>query len=138
MQYEDYTEAGNPFLLRAKATNADLRYELHANELDELVVGVFYKHIVHPYERTLLNAGDVLYPLPQQGLSYTPATTLTAQVKNSADANVYGFEFDGEKYFGKIGLQAGYTYTYSRITQATKFKTREDPANTVQQYYYSN
>jgi hypothetical protein len=131
LQYEDYTEAGNPFLLRAKAANADLRYELHANELDELVVGAFYKHIIHPYERTLLNSGDVLYLLPQQGLSYTPATTLTAQVKNSANADVYGFEFAGEKYFGKIGLQGSYTYTYSRITQATKFKTREDPANTA-------
>ena len=130
LQYEDYAEAGSPFLLRAKATNADLRYELHANELDELVAGVFYKHIMHPYERTLLNTGDVLYPLPQQGLTYTPATTLTAQVKNAADANVYGFEFNGEKYFGKIGLQAGYTYNYSRITQATKYKTRENPSNT--------
>ncbi len=36
LQYEDYVEAGNPFLLRAKAGNADVRYELHANELDEL------------------------------------------------------------------------------------------------------
>jgi hypothetical protein len=129
IQYEDYVEAGNPFLKRAMANNVDVRYEWYPAMLDELLGGIFYKHVVNPFEKTLLNAGDELYPIPEQGLSYTPAGELTAQVRNAANANDYGFELSGTKYFGKIGLQAGYTYTYSRITQATKYKTRQDTAN---------
>ncbi|HET6253559.1 MAG TPA: TonB-dependent receptor [Puia sp.] len=125
--YEDYLEAGNPFLRRSRANNADLRYELYSGNLDFLEGGIFYKYIADPYERTLLNAGDELYPLPTQGLPYTPAEELTAQVRNSPAATVAGLEIAGAKYFGKFGLQAGYTYSYSRITVATKFKVRQDP-----------
>lgn len=128
--YEDYNEAGNPFLKRAIAGNIDIRYELYANNLDLFQLGAFYKQIKNPYEKTLLNTGDMLYPLPQQGISYTPASILTSQVRNAANANIFGFEFSGTKYFGKMGIQASYTYSYSLIEQAAKFKTRENPANT--------
>lgn len=125
--YEDYLEAGNPFLRRSRANNADLRYEWYSGSLDFLEGGVFYKYIADPYERTLLNAGDELYPLPTQGLSYTPAGELTAQMRNSPAAEVGGVELAGAKYFGRFGVQAGYTYGYSRITVSTEFKTRQEP-----------
>ncbi|HTI07929.1 MAG TPA: TonB-dependent receptor, partial [Puia sp.] len=131
VQYEDYSEAGNPFLKRARADNMDIRYEWYPGGLDLLQTGLFYKHITDPYEKTLLNANDELYPIPDQGLGYTPAGQLTAQMKNAAAANDYGCELSCTKYFGKLGFQAEYTYTWSRITQATKFKTRSDPANTA-------
>lgn len=128
IQYEDYVEAGNPFLRRARADNADVRWEWYRGQ-DVFQAGIFYKHITDPYERTLLNAGDELYPVPQQGLSYTPAGELTAQMRNSADANDYGLEASAAKTFGRFGVQAQYTYTYSRIIQATKYKTRADPGD---------
>jgi TonB-dependent receptor len=126
IEYEDYREAGNPFLRRSHADNVDLRYEWYPGGLDLLQAGVFYKHITDAYERTLLNANDELYPLPSQGLSYTPAGELTAQMRNAGPVNDYGFEFAATHYFGRLGIQMGYTYTYSRIVQAAKFKTRQD------------
>ncbi len=129
IQYEDYQEAGNPFLKRARADNFDLSYEWYPGGLDLLQAGAFYKHIADPYERTLLNAGDELYPIPYQGLSYTPAGQLTAQMRNATDANDYGLEISGTKYFGRLGIQAAYTYTYSHLLQPAKFETREDPAD---------
>lgn len=131
IQYEDYVEAGNPFLRRARADNADVRWEWYGHGTtggqDVVQAGIFYKHITDPYERTLLDAGDELYPIPQQGLSYIPASELTEQMRNSNDANDYGAEVAATKYIGRLGIQAQYTYTYSRIVQPTKFQTRADP-----------
>lgn len=127
--YEDYLEAGNPFLKRSRADNADLRYEWYSGNLDFLQAGVFYKHISDPYERVLLNAGDELYPLPSQGLSYTPAGQLTAQMRNAPPANDYGVEAAAARYFGKVGVQLQYSCTYSRVTVPAKFKTRQDPTD---------
>lgn len=141
LAYEDYVEAGNPFLRRARADNVDLRWEWYGAPAggstggrqtagqDVVQAGVFYKHIVDPYERTLLNAGDELYPIPQQGLAYTPAGQLTAQMRNAANANDYGGEIAATKYLGRFGLQAQYTYTYSRIVQPAKYQTRADPGD---------
>ncbi|HXB34745.1 MAG TPA: TonB-dependent receptor [Puia sp.] len=125
--YEDYVEAGNPFLRRSRADNADLRYEWYPGGLDFFEAGVFFKHIADPYEMTLLNAGDELYPLPSQGLSYTPAGELTAQMRNAPAATDYGFELTASKYFGKFGVQAAYTNTSSSITVQSKFVTRQNP-----------
>lgn len=127
--YEDYLEVGNPFLQRSRADNADLRYEWYPGGLDFFEGGVFFKHIADPYEKTLLDAGDELYPLPAQGLSYTPAQELTAQMRNAPSATDYGLELAATNYFGRIGLQAGYTYTYSHIRIQTKFETRQDPTD---------
>ncbi|HEY4062110.1 MAG TPA: TonB-dependent receptor [Puia sp.] len=129
IQYEDYREAGNPFLQRARADNVDLRYEWYPGGLDLLQAGIFYKQIASPYERTLLNAGDELYPIPSQGLPYTPAGELTAQMRNAATAHDYGFEFNATKYVGRLGLQAGYTFTWSHMVQAAKFQTRVNPSD---------
>ena len=129
IEYEDYREAGNPFLRRSHADNIDLRYEYYPGGLDLLQGGIFYKHISDPYERTLLNANDELYPIASQGLSYTPAGELTAQMRNAEAANDYGLELAVTKYFGLFGVQADYTYTYSHIGQPAKFKTRQDPAD---------
>jgi len=126
VEYEDYREAGNPFLRRSHADNIDLRYEWYPGGLDILQAGVFYKHITDAYERTLLNANDELYPLPSQGLAYTRAGQLTAQMRNAGPVNDYGFEIAAAHYFHRLGVQMGYTYTYSRIVQAAKFKTRQD------------
>ncbi len=107
----------------------DLRYEWYPGDLDLLSGGIFYKHIADPYERTLLNAGDELYPIPSQGLSYTPAGELTAQMRNADAADDYGLEVSAMKNIGRFGFQAGYTYTYSRIVQPAKFKTRQVPGD---------
>ncbi|HEY4208804.1 MAG TPA: TonB-dependent receptor, partial [Puia sp.] len=127
--YEDYLEAGNPFLKRSRADNVDLRYEWYSGKLDYIQTGVFYKHINDPYEKVLLNAGDELYPLPSQGLSYTAAGELTAQMRNAPSVNDYGIEFAAAKYVGKIGVQVQYSYVHSRVDVPVKFKTRQDPAD---------
>jgi outer membrane receptor protein involved in Fe transport len=129
VEYEDYREVGNPFLRRSHADNFDLRYEWYPGGLDQLQAGVFYKQVQDPYERTLLNANDELYPLPSQGLSYTPAGELTAQMRNAGTAHDYGGEFAATKYFGRWGLQGQYTYTHSRLVQATKYVTRAVPGD---------
>ena len=130
MDYDDYNVAGNPFLKRSTAANLDLRYELYApGILDELQVTAFYKHINNPYEKTLLSAADTLYPIPENGLSYIPASKLTEQLRNYGEANNYGFEFSVVKNFNKICITANYTFTSSRIDQAKKYKQREDPQN---------
>jgi outer membrane receptor protein involved in Fe transport len=128
IQYEDYEEAGNPFLRRTQADNADLRWEWY-RDLDVVEAGIFYKRLTDPYERTLLDAGDELYPIPQGGLSYTPASELTSQLRNAGDASDYGAELAATRYFGRLGVQAQYTYTYSRIVQPTKYQTRVNPAD---------
>ena len=122
---EDYVIAGNPYLIRTSADNLDLRYE-HG---DTWQVGVFYKHLRNPYEKTLLNDRDTLYPLPSGGLPYTPAGVLTEQLKNYPSASNYGLEALYTKTWGKWGLNAHYTFTLSRVTQTTKWKTRTDPQN---------
>lgn len=129
IQYEDYQEVGNPFLKRAQATNFELKYEHSPNATDFWQGSIFYKHIANPYERTLLNANDVLYPIPDHGLPYTPAGQLTAQQKNFAPATVFGTEWALSRQIGAFTVRANYTFSFSRITHIKKFKTREDPAN---------
>ncbi|MBS1664753.1 MAG: TonB-dependent receptor [Bacteroidetes bacterium] len=131
IDYEDYREAGNPFLRRARADNLDVRYEWYPGGLDLVQAGVFYKYIRDPYERTLLNVNDELYPIASPGLSYTPAGELTAQMRNAQSAHDYGVEVSFTKYFGRWGVQAEYTYTYSHIRQAMKFKTRDGSGDVV-------
>ena len=132
MDYDDYNVAGNPFLKRSTADNLDLRYEWYApGILDELQLTAFYKRINDPYEKTLLNAADTLYPIPGNGLSYTPASKLTEQLRNYGTASNYGFEFSIVKNFSNIGITANYTFTSSRIDQAKKYKQRKDPQNTA-------
>lgn len=132
IEYEDYREVGNPFLRRSHANNVDLRYEWYPGGLDVLQGGVFYKRVADPYERTLLNANDELYPIPGQGLAYTPAGELTAQMRNAGTVQDYGAEIAATKHFGRWGVQGQYTFTWSRLVQATKLVVREvagDPSS---------
>ncbi|HEY4322489.1 MAG TPA: TonB-dependent receptor, partial [Mucilaginibacter sp.] len=124
--YEDYNVAGNPFLKRTKADNFDLNYTWDQTANSHLKAGLFYKHIVDAYEKTLINGNDELYPIPQNGLSYTPANTLTEQLKNTGTAINYGAElFYSFSWRNFTGI-ASYTYTSSNITRMKKLIMRQD------------
>ncbi|WP_131538844.1 TonB-dependent receptor [Pedobacter nototheniae] len=97
---EEYTETGNPLLKRATADNYDFRYEWFPKELDQLLVGVFYKDIKNPIEYALYNQG----------------TSVFYSANNFGNARNYGFEFDATKYINKFGFRINYTYTNSKIT----------------------
>jgi hypothetical protein len=127
IQYEDAVVAGNPFLKRARADNIDLRYDYFPGLQDQLQAGIFYKQIYDPFEKALLNTSDELYPIPSQGLSYTPAGQLTEQVRNFGTARLYGLEINGTHDFGKWGISGNYTFTHSIIAQIKKYKVREIP-----------
>lgn len=128
MDYDDYDIAGNPFLKRSTADNFDFRYELYAPGIaDELQITAFYKHIKNPYEKTLLNVADTLYPIPSGGLSYTPATKITEQLRNFGIAHNYGLDISFVKNFGNISVAGNYTFTVSHIVQSKKYKERENP-----------
>lgn len=127
--YEDYNVAGNPFLRRTKADNFDLDYSWSGANADRLKMGLFYKHIVDAYEKTLINGNDELYPLPQNGLSYTPAGVLTEQLKNTGTAVNYGLELTYTLNWRNLGCTFSYTYTSSSITRTKKFMTRSEPSD---------
>ncbi|GAA4319091.1 TonB-dependent receptor domain-containing protein [Compostibacter hankyongensis] len=130
MDYDDYNEAGNPFLKRSTADNFDLRYERSdPGLLDELQVTAFYKHIRDPFEKTLLNTGEILYPIPQNGQPYTPVSKLTEQLRNYGAAHNYGLEIALVKHWGGLEINANYTFTSSHIVQTKKYKQRSDPAD---------
>ncbi|MGM9759793.1 MAG: TonB-dependent receptor domain-containing protein [Parabacteroides sp.] len=98
---EEYTEYGNPDLKRAKIDNFDLRWEYFPRPTEQLMVGLFYKHIQDPIEEayTTINGRQ---------FGYGPV--------NLGNANNYGIELDVIKYIRNWGVKANYTYTYSRIT----------------------
>lgn len=97
---EDYKEKGNPDLQHTVADNLDLRYEFFPKGSEQLMVGLFYKHLHNPIEYGLINEGQDTY--------YKPL--------NLGNASNAGVEVDIMKYFKCIGIKANYTYTYSRIT----------------------
>ena len=109
----DYQELGNPNLKRITSDNFDLRYELFPKQLDQLLVGVFYKNIKNPIEFALVNQATSVF--------YTAA--------NFGNATNYGFEADFTKYISKFGFRANYTFTNSKIT-TTKTVLFRDAATT--------
>lgn len=109
----DYQELGNPNLKRITSDNYDLRYEFFPKQLDQLLVGVFYKNIKNPIEYALVNQATSVF--------YTAA--------NFGNASNYGFEMDFTKYISKFGLRANYTFTNSKIT-TTKTVLYRDGATT--------
>ncbi len=127
INYEDYRMAGKPFLKRTRADNIDLRYEWYPAYATVLQAGVFYKRLADPYEQTLLNASDPLYPIPSQGLPYTPAGLLTQQLRNTGTATAYGLELAFTHAIGHFSVTGNYTFNASAIHQTVKFKTREQP-----------
>lgn len=113
---DDYKEKGNPALLRAVADNVDLRWELFPSGAEQVMVGVFYKHIRRPIEYSLISEGQDTYYVPM----------------NTPSADNGGMEVDLTKYFHCFGIKANYTYTLSRTT--TDKRTMEgDAVRTVRQ-----
>jgi hypothetical protein len=125
--YEDYNVAGNPFLKRTQADNFDLNYTWSKANGNRLKMGLFYKHIVDAYEKTLINGNDELYPIPQNGLIYTPAGVLTEQLKNTGTAINYGAELLYSFNWRNFSVICNYTYTSSSITRMKKIITRSNP-----------
>ena len=52
-------------------------------------------------------------------------------MRNASAADDYGAELSASRYFGRLGVQAQYTYTNSHIVQPTKFNTRQVPGDTA-------
>lgn len=96
---EDYKEKGNPDLQHTISDNVDLRWEFFPKSTEQVMVGVFYKHLLNPIEYGLINEGQDTY--------YTPL--------NFGTANNTGVEIDVLKYFRWFGVKCNYTFTHSRI-----------------------
>jgi hypothetical protein len=99
---DGYPEHGNPGLVRVKAQNVDLRWEIFPNVTDQVLVGAFYKAITDPIEYTVTKWGI--------------ANENVLQPNNFGNAQNMGVEVDFTRYFNKFGLRANYTYTHSSIT----------------------
>lgn len=97
---EEYKERGNPALLHTVANNVDLRWEYFPGAAEQLMAGVFFKHLKNPIEYGLVNEGQDTYYMPM----------------NLGNAVNMGLEIDLLKYFNKFGIKANYTFTHSRIT----------------------
>ncbi len=110
---EDFRERGNPFLKRTKADNFDIRYERFSNMLDKIMVGIFYKRIDDPIERSLNITGQSVY----------------LQSNNFGTATNMGFEFDFTKYIREFGVRFFYTYTNSEITTDKIVRFRDEDGN---------
>jgi len=99
----DYPKTGNPDLKNAVADNYDIRYEFFPNQLDQILVGTFYKKITNAIEEGFMVDGHGNY-----SLSFS-----------NSNATNYGFEADIIKYFRQFGIKANYTWTKSS-TQSFK------------------
>lgn len=96
----DYPKTGNPDLKNALAQNFDLRYEFFPNQLDQILVGSFYKKINDAIEEGFFTDGHGNYNL----------STF------NSDALNYGFEADVIKFFREFGIKANYTWTHSHTS----------------------
>ena len=111
MIYEDYTEYGNKDLRRAVIDNVDLRWEWYPTKMDQLMVGLFYKHIEDPIEYAYRTVNN-------RQFGYGPA--------NLGNARNMGVEIDIIKYIRWFGIKANYTYTNSRITTPKTVYLRDE------------
>lgn len=101
-----YSEMGNADLKPSIGHSADLRFEYFPTGIDQLLFGVFYKHILDPIE----------YGFPQVANTNTAPVTNRILPQNFDNAMNYGIEADLTKYFNKFGVRANYTFTHSAIT----------------------
>lgn len=104
------TYQGNPFLEDSKLTNAEARFEWYYDRDQRVSVGGFFKKIDKPIESFL-----------------TGTETFITSYANAPTANLYGGEFELQKYvyLDKLGgkffenrrlvLIGNYTYTKSKI-----------------------
>lgn len=104
---EEYKEKGNPQLRHTVADNIDLRWEFFPQVSEQIMAGIFYKHLRNPIEYGLIAEGQDLY--------YTPL--------NLGTADNAGAEIDILKYFRWFGIKCNYTFTHSRI--ATEKRTMD-------------
>lgn len=104
---EDYKERGNPDLKHTVADNLDLRYEWFPQPSEQLMAGIFFKHIKDPIEYGMATSGQDTYYMPE----------------NFGTAYNFGAEFDLTKYFNRFGIKANYTYTHSAITTNKTIET---------------
>ena len=107
---EEYQEKGNPNLKRARIDNFDLRWEWFPSKTEQVMAGIFYKHLKDPIEQVFvasdgkIGAGSDAYYMPD----------------NLGNAKNMGFEIDVIKYIRHFGVKANYTYTHSRITTSKR------------------
>ena len=87
---------GNANLQHTTANNFDLRYEFFPKPDQQLFIGGFYKKLQNPIEFAFIS-------------------TTTYKPVNSGDAMIYGGEVIYNRYFGNIGINANYAYTYSDV-----------------------
>lgn len=115
-----YSERGNADLRPSYGHSTDLRYEFFPSQLDQFLLGVFYKKIIDPIE----------YGFPQP--TTAEATPITNRIlpQNFDDATNFGVELDYTKYFKRIGLRFNYTYTMSEIT-TTKVVLNDDRSRSI-------
>jgi len=98
---EYFTTKGNAHLKHALADNFDLRWEYFPGELEQVMVGLFYKNIKGAIE--------------QEFVSTSPHTS-DLMPENIPKTINYGMEIDVIKYIGNWGIKANYTYTSSSVT----------------------
>lgn len=113
---EEPVTAGNKNLKHAVANNIDLRWEWFPSGLDQIMCGLFYKHIKDPIEFAFDKFMNV-----SQNIVYTPI--------NSEKAINYGIELDVVKYFRQWGIRGNYTRTQSSITTTKLSRVKGSQGN---------
>ncbi|HSJ66246.1 MAG TPA: TonB-dependent receptor [Anditalea sp.] len=115
-----YSERGNSDLRPSYGHSTDIRYEFFPSQLDQFLLGVFYKKIIDPIE----------YGFPQPTSAEAEPIVNRILPQNFDDATNFGIELDYTKYFKQIGLRLNYTYTKSEIT-TTKVVINEDRSRSI-------
>ena len=113
---EEYTEYGNPDLKRAVIDNIDMRWEWFMGTTNQLMAGLFYKHIQNPIEYAYYSVNN-----RQFGYGFT----------NLGNATNVGVELDFIYYFRYFGIKANYTYTYSQIESPKTLYARDESGKLV-------
>ncbi len=98
---DNFTLSGNPQLKHATSKNLDFRYEFFPKNVDQLLVGMFYKEITNPIETAI---------------KFNGTSSATLMPSNFGNATNFGIEMAFTKYWGEFGVSGNYTYTNSKIT----------------------
>jgi len=104
------TTVGNPELVNGENYNFDLRYERYPRLGEFMAVGVFYKQLINPIEKTM-----------------EVATNQLQSFRNAGNATVAGLEFEYTKslsflaksdtsFLKFVSLGVNATYLYSKVT----------------------